>query len=1152
MNRIAASLLLLALALAPVATAQNITGTILGAIADQSGAALPGASLEIVNLETNQTTRVESNAIGIYEAPYLRPGAYRVTASKAGFKRATRDAVELRLEDRLRLDFRLEVGDTSTSVEVTGEAPLVESETASLGEVVSTRAIEELPTLGRNIFDLVGLAAGVLVNPRAEGGVASTGAASTPLFVQSDISINGGRYRTNEYLVDGVSIMLPENNNFAFAPTPDGTQEFKVLTNSFGPQYGRSGGGVVNVVTRGGSNALHGGVYEYFRNERFKANNFFNNARGLERGSFHFNQFGASLGGRVRRDRTFFFAEYQGHRELIGGGSGILTVPTSAEASGDFSRRVNATGQPVIIYDPSSNRVENGVTVRSAFAGNIIPIARQSPLARNLIQFLPAPNRAGEGPAGINNYVWSRRQWVNSDQWNVRLDHRFSDRLSLFGRLTRNTGDNGSNGPYNTIADNVTGFTENRVWNGMLNLTDVLTPAWILNLRFGVTRRFEGRVPLSAGKVDLTKLGFAPNIAAAVEEQIFPLISIQNFASMGPPSGDRIRRGNQVYTAVIEQTLMRGRHTFIYGADIRSYDQTPYQAAAASGSYSFNPAQTRGPDPLRPTLTSGEALASYLLGFGSGSISSSAALAIRNMYYGLYVNDDIKLGRLTINAGVRWEHERPRTERYNRFGVFDFTAPFPIQVAGQPNLRGVLRYAGQDGLPRGQVNPYYRNFGPRVGLAYRVNARSVVRAGYGIFFAPRFGTTGGNNFGTPGYSVTTPWVSSLDDLNLINPFDNPFPSGLLQRPGDAADRYQLGQSILISDRGNAATAYNQQWNFSVQRQLPRQALIEVSYTGNKGTRLPVSLNYNQVDPQYQSLGSGLNRTVANPFFGLVPSGTLSLRTVSTLQMLRPFPQYVSVSTNSPALAENIGSSSYHALQIRIQKRFAKGYNFLVTYTNSKLIDNGSGRIFGESAFVPPVQNSYNLAGERSISEGDVPQRVAMNHTVELPFGKGKPYLAGAGPVAQHLISGWVVTGVLTWQRGFPLVLTSIGNSGVGGSVLRPNSTGKSANLTGEPQSRLTRYFDISQFTVPTAYTFGNVTRTLPDVRGPSRIAYNLSLQKAFRVAEGKQLSFRADSFNLSNTPYFQRPGQGLGSTNFGVIDTAVGERIVQFALKLRF
>jgi hypothetical protein len=700
---IQAALLLLG---AAAVRAQNITGTVLGVVLDPTGATVPGAVVEALHIETNQATKVQTSDFGTYEIPYLRPGTYKVTVSKQGFKRATRDNIELRLEARLRLDFVLEVGETATTVEVADEVPLIQSQDASLGEVLSTRAVEELPTQGRNIFDLAGLAPGVQVNPRALGGVASTGDNDAPLFVQSDISINGGRFRTNEYLVDGVSIMLPENNNFAFSPTPEGTQEVKVLTNSFGTQYGRSGGGVVNVVTRGGTNQFRGRLYEYFRNERFKANNFFNNSRGMPRGAFRFNQFGGSLGGPIVRNTTFFFGEYQGHRQYISGGSGILTVPTEAERRGDFSRRVNATGQPVIIYDPfTGRRDERGNRVRSPFPGNIIPVDQQSPLARNLVKFYPLPNRPGVGPAGVNNYSWDRSQTLNSDQWSVRIDHRFSDKVNLFGRITRNTGDNANNGPYDNMADNVLGVMKNRVVNGVLNVINVISPRWILSLRLGVTRRSEGRVPLSAGKVDLTALGFAPNIAPTVQEQVFPTISIQNFAQLGPPTGDRIRRGNTVYMAVVEQTLMRGRHTLVFGGDIRMYDQTPFQAGASSGQYSFTSASTRGPDADRPTLTSGEGLASFLLGFGSGSISTVPALAIRNMYYGLYWNDDWKRRRLTLNFGIRWEHERPRTERYNRFGFFDFDAPFPIQPPRRSTLVWSLAFFRPGWLPARAIRP---------------------------------------------------------------------------------------------------------------------------------------------------------------------------------------------------------------------------------------------------------------------------------------------------------------------------------------------------------------------------------------------------------------------------------------------------------------
>ncbi|MEZ5354541.1 MAG: TonB-dependent receptor [Bryobacteraceae bacterium] len=1138
---------------AAAAAGQNITGAILGSVTDSTGGAVPNAAVEILQVETTQATRVATDGSGFYQANYLRPGAYRVTVSNPGFKTGVREGLQLVVEGRLRIDFVLEVGDTATSLTVSGESPLVESESASLGQVVSTRAIEELPIKGRNIFDLVGLGAGVQVNPRATGSTASTGDVGAPLFVLSDISINGGRFRTNDYLVDGVSIMLPENNNFAIAPSPDSTQEFKVLTNSFGPQFGRSGGGAINVITKGGTNEVHGSAYWFFRNDRMRANNFFSNARNQQRPVFHFNMFGAAAGGPVVKDRTFFFADYQGHREDIGGGAGILTVPTAAEKQGNFSGRLNAAGAPVIVYNPFTTRsASTGGFVRDPYPGNVIPVAQQSRVARRLLEFMPAPNQPGVGPVGINNYSWNPASFVNSNQWSARLDHRFSDRNSLFGRLSRNTGDTGTSGPFNSIADTVLGNTVSHALVGVVNWTSTISASRILNLRLGGVRRFEGRVPRSSGKVNLTELGFSPNVAAAAQEQLFPTVSIANYSGLGAPGGDRIRRGNDIYTIVAEQTEYHGRHTVIYGADLRLYNQTPFQGGSPSGSYSFALSQTQGPDPLRASLTAGNGLASMLTGFGSGSISSVPAGAIRNAYYAVFVNDDIRLGRLTINAGLRWEYEQPRSERYNRLGTFDFDSPFPVPIPALPGLRGTLRLAGQDGQPRGQWDSNYNNFGPRIGLAYRWNDRTVIRSGYGIFYSPRFGTTGAQNFGMPGAQITTPWVSSLDGVTPLNTIDNPYPDGLLQAPDTAVYRTQLGQGILAMDRGNKSDIYNQQWNFTLQRQMPGQWLVEAGYAGNKGTRIPVSGNWNQLDPQYQSLGAALNQQVPNPFFGIADVGTLAQRTVARSQLLRPYPQYTSVTTNSPAVAQNMGSSSYHSFLLRTEKRFARGYHLLLTYTNSKLIDNGSGRVFGETAFVPPVQNIYNLAAERSLSEGDVSQRLVISHTVELPFGKGQAIGASAPAALQWAIGGWSATGTFVWNKGFPLALTSTGNSGVGGGVLRPNSTGATAELSGAPQARLNRYFDTTQFTVPTPFTFGNVSRTLPDVRGPSGRNYDVSVQKTFPVTERVSTLFRAEAFNLTNTPYFATPGEGLGSPAFGVISSARGERQVQFSLKLLF
>ncbi|MEJ7608457.1 MAG: carboxypeptidase-like regulatory domain-containing protein [Bryobacteraceae bacterium] len=518
--------------IAPLA-AQNITGSVLGTVTDTSGAVVSAAEITVANKDTGQTARLESNQLGYFEAPLLRPGSYEIKVARPGFKTVVRNNVQVQVESRVRLDFSLEVGDAATSIAITGDAPLLEADTASLGQVISARTVMEMPIRGRNVFDLAALSPGVQVNPRSQGAVASTGDNSAPLFVLSDISINGGRFRTNEYMLDGVSIMLPENNNFAISPSPDGTQEFKVMTNSYGPQFGRSGGGVINVITRGGTNQFHATLYEFFRNDRLKANNFFANARNQKRGIFHFNQFGAAGGGPVIRNKTFFFADYQGHRERTTAGGLFATVPTAAQRAGDFSQTFNAQGQPVIIYDPATTipNPSGAGFLRTAFPGNRIPSNRFDPAAVKLLSFVPLPNGPGSTAALVNNFSWAQQFAINSNQWSVRLDHSFSDRHTIFGRVTRNSGDSSNNGPFDTPADNVLGITLNKVWNAVINDTFAFSPTRLLNWRYGLSRRFEGRVPLHEGEVTLSQLGFPRAVEAAAPEQIFPQVTFSNYTN---------------------------------------------------------------------------------------------------------------------------------------------------------------------------------------------------------------------------------------------------------------------------------------------------------------------------------------------------------------------------------------------------------------------------------------------------------------------------------------------------------------------------------------------------------------------------------------------------------------------------------------------
>ncbi|MGH9660697.1 MAG: carboxypeptidase regulatory-like domain-containing protein, partial [Bryobacteraceae bacterium] len=713
--------------------AQNISGTILGSVRDTSGSAVTQAEVTVTGKATGVSQKASVDSGGSFQVPYLRPGVYAVRVTAEGFKTVARDGVGVEVDGQVRLDVVLEVGDVSTTVSIDEQVPLVETERGSLGQVVTERAIQDLPLQGRSVFDLVGLAAGVQTNPLGEGRVISSGSATgLAIFNASDISINGGRYRTNEFLLDGISIMTPVQNAFALSPTPDSTQEFKVMSSSYGPQFGRSGGGVVNVVTRGGTSEFHGSAYNFFRNDRLRANNYFANARGQQRGIFHFNMFGGSLGGPVKRNRTFFFADYQGHREGASFGGRPLTIPTDEQRQGDFSATRSAAGRPVTIYDPFSTRPNpsgRGV-LRDAYAGNRIPGNRIDPAASKMRQHIPSPNRAGEGPARLNNWVYAPKETTVSDQWSARVDHRFSDRHSLFARATRNTGESFNTGEFNTIADTSRIRFVNDTWNAVINGTHVVSATGVFNYRLGFTRRDGNQITGSADPFDLTDLGFPAYLGAKAQKSVFPQVSFTGYAPIGtPPDAPQT---NDVYVVVAEHTKIMGIHTLTYGADLRLYNQNVFRPTSASGTYSFTRAFTQGPDPQVASLEAGDGFASFLAGYGSGNIQNSPAFAVRNAYAALYVNDDIRWRKLTLNLGLRWDYEQPRTERYDRFATFDFDRDFPLSPRGQA-LKGQLTHPGREGEPRGNFDPAWRSYGPRVGLAYRFDERTVLRAGYGIF-----------------------------------------------------------------------------------------------------------------------------------------------------------------------------------------------------------------------------------------------------------------------------------------------------------------------------------------------------------------------------------------------------------------------------------
>jgi len=1133
---------LLAVIPAPAA-AQNIFGTILGTVRDASGAIVIKADVVATAVETGQAYRSQTNESGYYEFSYLKPARYTVRVSATGFQTSERTDIGLQVEDRVRVDFKLQLGEVTASVSVSGEAPLIQSESASLGQVVTERTVREMPVLGRNVFELAGLAAGVQVNPVAEKKVLAKGG-----FDTSDIAINGGRIRTNEYLLDGVTVLLPENNNPAIGPTPEGTQEFKVQTGNSGAQFGRTGGGVVNVVTKGGTNEFHGTGWWFFRNARLAANEFFSNARGQALGAADYNYFGGTIGGPIKKNRTFFFAEYQQYRERIAGAGGALTFPTEEQRRGDFSAtRVNnntAAGQPVVIYDPFTTRPGPGGAgfVRDVFPGNRIPANRIDRVASRVITHIPLPNRPGEGPARLFNFAYDNNESNTNDQGSMRVDHRFSDRHSIFTRFTRSVTRIFSSPILGTIADPGADSQVQGFLNGVINGTYVFSPTRMINYRYGATRKLQDATPYYFGQIKLNDLGFPSYVSAASQLEAFPQMSFSGYDSIG--TGPGTLRGNDIHTWVADFTEIRGRHSLKFGADTRVYNQTPFRSTASSGIYTFNNSFTQGPDPLRAARGAGDGFASFLTGYGTGNIQYSPAFAIRNGFVAVYAHDDIRAGRLTINVGLRWEWEQPRTERYNRFGNFDFDREFP----GLRGVRGVLTQAGTEHYPRGQFETSLRNFAPQFGLAYRLGANTALRAGYGIVFSPRIGYTATRNYGASGAELQTQWVSSLDGVTPLSPISDPYPNGIFVQSGSEADRRLLGQALTITDRNSRNNTYSQQWSASLQHSVRGNWIFEAAYSASRGIRLPIAVQFNQVHPQFMSLGSQLNQQVPNPFFGLASTGPLANRTITRAQSLRPYPHYLNIST----FIQNGAYSQYHGLHLTAEKRFSQGYNLLLAYTTGKTIDNGAGRIIDVVGLQPPIQNQYDLRAEKSLSQQDVAQRFVVSHTWDLPFGRGKAIGGGASRLVDSFIGGWSASGNMTFHSGYPVGLSSIGNSGVFSAVLRPNSVGRSAKLSGDPHDRLGRFFDPDAFTVPAPFTFGNVSRALPDVRTPDRRNYNLAVSKKIAVTERISALLRGEAYNLTNTPFFGLPGMQVGSNTLGVISSATNARTVQISGKVIF
>jgi hypothetical protein len=1138
--------------------AQSFTGTVSGTVRDPSAAAVARATVTLVHESTNQQRRQTTTDAGTFMYPELLPGTYRLEVEATGFKKYLRSGIVVAVQEQVVIDPELQVGGTAEEIEVKAETPLLQPTTSSLGQVVDNRKIVELPLSGRNTLALIGLTSGT--TPVGQfGGIP----ARTNAYNQGFFSTSGSQVLTNETLIDGVPSNAALFNAPAYVPVVDSVQEFKVQTNTLPAEFGRTGGGVVNIVTKSGSNEPRGTAYEFFRNKDLSANNWFNNRAGVPRPLSTLNQFGGTLGGPVEiprayngRDRTFWFASYEGLREDRGL-SQVFTVPTPLQLNGDFSRTFNSAGQLVLVYDPLTTRPDPnnpGKFIRDPFPGNKIPADRIDSVAAKIRALWAAPNAQGT-VAGANNFVGNGTARNVQNQFSIRLDHQITAHHTISGRFAMSNVQRGAvdffgngagwvnpGGGGVPLVFNARNFSVDHVW--------MVSPTLLFNARYGFIRQFVGKDPALTG-LDLTTIGFPSSFNQQVFFHALPAFQPSGYRAIAPATQDLIDRTDDTHAFQANLTKVLTRHTIKFGVDFRHIPTRELQPNAPQSAFNFD-ARFTGADPLNTSATSGNSIASFLLGYpSSGSIDFNPLVLISSNYFAGYLQDDFKVnGKLTLNLGLRYEIETGRNERDNRVSWFDPSAPSPVAAqVGLPNLRGGLEFAGVGGNPRRQKDTDFKNLGPRAGFAYSVNSRTIVRGGYGVFYLPMTGDDTGRNLGGEGFFAATSYVSSLDGgLTPAGSLNNPFPNGLNQPPGSSQGLATLlGQDIITVFRDDRS-AYAQEWNLDIQRELPGAFLFDVAYAGMKGTRLPIDIQLNQLPASALALGSQLLQQVPNPFYGLVTVGPLSQPTIARAQLLRPFPQFGSINVR----AVHQGTSSYHSLQVKVDRRFSHGFSVLGAYTWSKLLTNVGSRLAINFAN-PGIQDSDNLRAERAPGNVDVPHRVVISYNWELPFGSGRAWLGNSHGIAGWLARGWQINGITTIQSGPPLGLgTAVNQTNSLGGGSRPNTSGKSAQLSGPIEDRLNRYFDTSVFSQPAPFTFGNTARTLSDLRAPGSVNFDCSLLKNIPVHGRATAQLRVEAFNLLNHPSFGAPGTTFGTSSFGVISSASDGRVVQLGLKLLF
>ncbi|MEO6724937.1 MAG: carboxypeptidase-like regulatory domain-containing protein [Blastocatellia bacterium] len=1138
--------------------AQSPQGTITGTVSDAQGARVNNATVNVLRVATNQKFTAVSSEEGVYAIPSLPIGEYEVTVTATGFSTYKQPKVVLEVGQRLRVDITMQVGEMTNTVTVTGDVSRVQTEASSLGTTVERQRIENLPLNGRHVFNLVKLVPGV--QPRFKG---SDGFAEVDNQSFSQISFNGGSAYSNQVFLDGGTNTVPVHNEISVVPIADTVEEFKVQTNSLTAEYGQTSGGVISVATRSGTNDYHGSLYEFFRNDSLDARNAFLTTRdpitGRIKPILRYNQYGGTFGGplplprfgeggpaiRSGKDRTFFFAgiEQWNHRQA---NINRATVPTALERRGDFSNTRDGNGKLITIYDPATTRPNpNGSGfVRDPFPNNIIPQNRLDALSLRILQYLPLPNVAPNNAfTNANNYLSLIGFPTDQFQTSLRIDHNIGEKDKIFGRYTgtKNTRMNRAwnNGDADTDARN----DQRNNFNLILSHTHIFSNTLINELRVNGTRQFLDFVHPSFDKGYPAQLGFP----AIIPQDAFPAIIVDGVLPFGSGRGGFAGGYRRQHTVQVADsvTWTKGAHVFKFGTDQRWNRFNFANRVNPSGSFNFSGSLTN--NPLVPA-GSGVGFASYLLGeVSGGSLSSRPFFAFQTASNGSFIQDDWKVTRrLTLNLGVRYDYATGPIERWNRSSNFD-----PFVINPLTNTPGALLYAGVT-KDTHFTTPPRDNFGPRVGFAWDVkgDGKTAIRGGFGLIYSGiESGDTAGDTANSLGFSIDTTFVAAGGGPVKAFQFSVGPPS-LLQPRGSAGGPSAFrGQNVRYQEL-RQPTPYVQQWNLTIQRELPGKWVLAATYAGNHGVHL-FGGNYdlNQLDPKYFSLGLTLQDQVPNPYVGIIKAGALSGATVARSQLLRPFPDYLNVAL----LANHGASSTYHSFQFTGERRYSNGLSALVSYTNSKLIDDSFSIAGGGGGAGDYRIGRLNRKQDRAIDEEDISQRLVVSAVYELPFGKGRRFVQGG--FVSHVIGGWQINTITTLQTGRPLKVRGANNfTGINWPNLACDPTLPSGDRTAN------RWFKTECFVNPPNFVIGNVPRTLPSTRGPGYKDVALSFFRKEKLTEKVNIEFRAEAFNAFNFVNYDDPNtsftpNALGvnsNANFGKITTSLPARRIQLGLRLSF